>query len=124
MDSLTEKEYLRKIAPDFSVLTMLEQAYYQGETSKWNTTDIRKKIFIYPKNNPKLYRAMILHDTIDAAFINTTDKNIYYETYNYGDRFVTIAVLNDRFNENFSLNSSSTGILKSDYGQTIFGVGF
>ena len=123
MDSLTEQEYLRKIAPDFSVLTMLEQAYYQGETSKWtDTTDIRKKIFIYPDNNPILYRAMILHDTGNSTFIDTNNKNISYTTYNYGDRFVTIAVLNDRFN--YSGSFSSTGILKNNHDQTIFGVGF
>ena len=128
MTGLTQREYLRKIAPDFSVLEMLEQAYYQGKLK--DRTDIAKDIFYYPDTNPVLYRAMFLFDAPEADDMKyfTNEDNFIYEVYNYGERYVAIAVLIDRFltaNGTNSSNLPSYGItVNPDIDTKVFGVGF
>ena len=123
MTGLTQREYLRKIAPDFSVLEMLEQAYYQGKMQ--NRSDMAKDIFYCPVTNPVLYRAMFLFDdpeTEENKYF-TNSENFIYEVYNYGERYVAIAVLIDRFFNSDSLLSSE-GITVAENYSIAFGVGF
>ena len=151
MSELTQKEYLRKLAPDFSVLEMLEQAYYQGQTEKLN--DLGKGIFYYylenkPENKPEnennipvLYRAMFLFDEPeDNENKYFKNKNYFvYEVYPFGDRYVAIAVLIDRlFKKSSDTNNSlllpTTGIevnlptndtdINKKKFSNVFGVGF
>ena len=133
MTELTQREYLRKLAPDFSVLEMLEQAYYQGQTN--NLTDLGKGIFYYPDNtsvnkhhSPVLYRAMFLFDEAEGTNTKyfTNSENFIYEVYNYGDRYVTIAVLIDRlFKEDEADSLPKSGIeVNTTYFLNVFGVGF
>lgn len=126
MTELTKREYLRKIAPDFSVLEMLEQAYYQNQLSRFSESDVRQKIFYYPTNTSKvLYRAMFLFDsaeTNDNKYFKNDNTNFVYEVYNYGDRFVAIAIIMDRLFTGNTLPTS--GISVNDNFSPVFGVGF
>ena len=124
MTELTQREYLRKLAPDFSVLEMLEQAYYQGQTDKFDTSDLRKNIFHYPDNTPVLYRAMFLFDEPEGEnkYFSNTD-NFVYEVYNFGDRCIAIAVLIDRLFEDSSLPIKGIEVNTEKF-LNVFGVGF
>jgi hypothetical protein len=125
MTALTQREYLRKIAPDFSVLEMLEHAYYQGQTNL--LTENIKSIFYYPDNHASLYRAIFLFDEPEAAnnkyFMN--NSNFVYEVYNFGDRYVAIAILINRLAA--TTQNAFTDYIKvnhSDFTKNVFGVGF
>ena len=125
MTELTQKEYLRKLAPDFSVLEMLEQAYYQGQTKNLTDLDLRKGIFYYPGNTPVLYRAMFLFDepeTENKKYF-TNNSNFMYEKYNFGDRYVAIAISIDRLFENSELPKNGVSVNTTDF-SNVFGVGF
>ena len=128
MTELTQREYLRKLAPDFSVLEMLEQAYYQGQTEKLN--NLGKGIFYYPGNTPTpvLYRAMFLFDEPEDENNKyfTNDSNFVYDVYNFGDRFVAIAVFIDRlFKDSSNSSLPKSGIeVNTTYFSNVFGAGF
>ena len=126
MTALTQREYLRKIAPDFSVLEMLEHAYYQGQTNL--LAENIKSIFYYPGNHPKLYRAIFLFDEPedeDEKYF-TNDSNFVYEVYNFGDRYVVIAILINRFlsTDVKSFNPNECIQINTDDFTNVFGVGF
>ena len=130
MTDLTQREYLRKIAPDFSVLEMLEQAYYQGQTNLLSNNI--KSIFYYPDNHSSLYRAIFLFDEPEAPNNKyfTNNSNFVYEVYNFGDRYVAIAILINRlasttqnaFNDSINVNPAFYN--KKDNKKYVFGVGF
>lgn len=125
MTDLTQREYLRKIAPDFSVLEMLEQAYYQGQTNLLSNNI--KSIFYYKDNPSKLYRAIFLFDEAedeDKKYF-TNNKNFVYEVYNFGDKYVAIAILINRFlsTEHNSFNPDDCIQINNKF-TNVFGVGF
>ena len=101
MTDLEKRKYLLEIAPDFSVLDMVEQAYHQNRFDK--LSDDYKEIFFYPGHSGNaVYRVMLLYDadpTIDSegknieVFYNEYPE-VYYEKYSYGNRYVIIGVLN------------------------------
>lgn len=101
MTDLEKRKYLLEIAPDFSVLDMVEQAYHQNRFNK--LSDDYKEIFFYPGHfGNAVYRVMLLYDkdpTINSegekieVFYNE-DPEVYYEKYSYGNRYVIIGVLN------------------------------
>ena len=101
MTDLEKRKYLLEIAPDFSVLDMVEQAYYQNRFDK--LSEDYKEIFFYPGHfGNAVYRVMLLYDadpTIDSEGKNievfyNEDPEVYYEKYSYGNRYVIIGVLN------------------------------
>ena len=101
MTDLEKRKYLLEIAPDFSVLDMVEQAYHQNRFDK--LSDDYKEIFFYPGHfGNAVYRVMLLYDadpTIDSEGKNievfdNEDPEVYYEKYSYGNRYVIIGVLN------------------------------
>ena len=101
MKDLEKRKYLLEIAPDFSVLDMVEQAYYQNRFDK--LSEDYKEIFFYPDHfGNAVYRVMLLYDidpTIDSEgnvkkVFNNEDPEVYYEKYSYGNRYVIIGVLN------------------------------
>lgn len=125
MTTLTQREYLRKIAPDFSVLEMLEQAYYQGQCVSLETNI--KNIFYYPGNKSYLYRAIFLFDeneTNENKYF-TNSKNFVYEVYNFGDRYVAVAISINRFlsTEINSFNYDDCIQINTAF-TNVFGVGF
>ena len=107
MTDLEKRKYLLEIAPDFSVLDMVEQAYHQNRFDK--LSDDYKEIFFYQGHfssnddyKVNVYRVMLLYDadpTINSegksikVFYNE-DPEVYYEKYSYGNRYVIIGVLN------------------------------
>ena len=109
MTDLEKRKYLLEIAPDFSVLDMVEQAYHQNRFDK--LSDDYKEIFFYPGNfGNAVYRVMLLYDadpTIhtdsegnNIKVFSNTNPEVYYEKYSYGNRYVIIGVLNV-YNENY-----------------------
>ena len=125
MTDLTQREYLRKIAPDFSILEMLEQAYYQGQTNLLSNNI--KSIFYYKDNPSKLYRAIFLFDEAedeDKKYF-TNNKNFVYEVYNFGDKYVAIAILINRFlsTEHNFFNPDDCIQINNKF-TNVFGVGF
>ena len=109
MKDLEKRKYLLEIAPDFSVLDMVEQAYHQNRFNK--LSDDYKEIFFYPGHfGNAVYRVMLLYDadpTIhtdsegnNIKVFSNTNPEVYYEKYSYGNRYVIIGVLNV-YNENY-----------------------
>ena len=115
MTDLEKRKYLLEIAPDFSVLDMVEQAYNQNRFDK--LSDDYKEIFFYPGHffsnddyKVNVYRVMLLYDADPTIYTDSEGNNIkvfsntnpevYYEKYSYGNRYVIIGVLNV-YNENY-----------------------
>ena len=116
---LSDSEYLRLIAPDFSVVEMLEEFYCRGNILN---KGIQSEIFyIKSVNECKLYRGIFLFDkseTVDNKYFNNID-HIVYNVFPYGDRFIAIA---ESINQDESNNTET--LSPNQYFENIYGVGF